>query len=105
MGYTIDEVRPIIPDLLIWLQDMNWPVARPVANYLVTIKEYMTFEILEVLKGDDDLWKYWVLLEFYSEEKPNDLQTIQVLERMANHPTYGEKENDIDQIAKNILVR
>jgi len=33
-GYSYDEIKPIVPELLTWIQDMNWPVARPVADYL-----------------------------------------------------------------------
>ena len=104
-NYSIDEVRPIIPDLLEWLQDMNWPVAGPVADYLETIKEHLTEDILKILKGDDDIWKYWTLRVFYIGAKPSDKETISVLTRIASQPTFGERENEIDSLAKEILAQ
>jgi hypothetical protein len=32
LGYP--AVAPILPDLLEWLQDYNWPVSRPIAEFL-----------------------------------------------------------------------
>ncbi|MEO1013484.1 MAG: DUF5071 domain-containing protein, partial [Bacteroidota bacterium] len=37
--YPYEEIKPIIPDLLEWIKDMNWPVARTVAEYLISISE------------------------------------------------------------------
>lgn len=94
-GKSYEEVKPIIPNLLEWLQDMNWPVARVVADYLLTISEHLTQEILEILKGDDVMWKYWCIgvFGFYSD-KPLDQQIIDEIHRIAYHPTEDEFEHD-----------
>jgi len=36
---SFEEIKPIIPDLLEWLQDMNWPIARPVTEILKPFSE------------------------------------------------------------------
>lgn len=63
-NYSYDEIRLIVPDLLIWIQDMNWPVAGPISKYLQSISEYLTDDIVMILKGTDDIWKYWSLHVF-----------------------------------------
>ena len=32
-NHSFKEVQPIIPDLLEWLQDGNWPVSKTVADF------------------------------------------------------------------------
>jgi hypothetical protein len=59
LGYP--TIEPILPHLMTWLQDMNWPVARPLAKYLIPIGRPLLPYIRRVLEGDDDLWQYWVL--------------------------------------------
>lgn len=54
----VESVIPLLPQLLEWVQDMNWPIAEP---------------MVELLLGDDDMWIYWCLvaivprLPFYSK--------------------------------------
>lgn len=32
---SFNEIREYIPQLLEWLQDVNWPVSAPIFNYLL----------------------------------------------------------------------
>jgi hypothetical protein len=50
-----------IPRLLEWLKDLNWPGASEIAQYLLTLGESTVEPIRGILKGSDDVWKYWVL--------------------------------------------
>jgi Domain of unknown function (DUF5071) len=59
LGYP--AIDPILPHLMTWLQDMNWPIAGRVATLLIPIGRPLLPHIHRVLQGDDDLWKYWVL--------------------------------------------
>ena len=34
---TFEKIEPIIRKLLEWLQDGNWPVSRPLGEYLKTL--------------------------------------------------------------------
>lgn len=67
------EVVPLLPELLTWMQDMNWPVAQPVVELLLTFPNEITPLIADVLAGEDDMWIYWSLSElipklpFYSK--------------------------------------
>lgn len=92
MKYSFEEVEPIIPQLLEWIQDMNWPVAGPVSRYLETISEHLTPYIIEILRGNDSTWKYWCLRVFgYSNHiDPSLLQEIKKLKDYASKMDIDE---------------
>ena len=56
-----DEVGPILPHLVMWLQDGNWPVAMELAPFLAGAGSAMVGPVRNVLASNDDTWKYWVL--------------------------------------------
>ncbi|AJI96249.1 hypothetical protein BD65_627 [Yersinia ruckeri] len=58
-GYP--AVKPILPVLLSWLQDYNWPVAQELTPFLASIGTPLKEPVAAVLKTDDIIWKYWVL--------------------------------------------
>jgi hypothetical protein len=103
-GYSYDEIKPIVPELLTWIQDMNWPVAGPVSNYLASISEHLTGDILEILRGTDDVWKYWTLRIFcLRDNKLLNERLKEEIKRIATNPTKGEKTEEVDEIAREII--
>jgi hypothetical protein len=100
-NYNFEEIEPIIPDLLEWLQDMNWPISNPIANFLIQFTEKISPEIVKILKGNDEMWKYWILLTFGKNIK-NKL-VLNEIERIVKNPTLDEIENDIFEIANEIV--
>lgn len=54
-------IDPILPHLMTWLQDMNWPIAGQIATLLIQIGRPLLPHIRRVLESNNDLWKYWVL--------------------------------------------
>jgi len=92
MSYSYEEVKPIIPELLTWIQDMNWPVAGPVASYLKTIAHHITPDIIRILRGNDSTWKYWCLQVFgYAEDiDPLLLDEIKKLREYASQRDIEE---------------
>ncbi|MET1260682.1 DUF5071 domain-containing protein [Flagellimonas sp. DF-77] len=102
--YGIDEVREVVPTLLASLQDGNWPCAGPVADYLAKHTNEIYKEILNVLRGNDETWKYWVVkfLVLHSEVIPNS-KIMQVVERIAYSPTKPEKIEEVDEIALEVI--
>ena len=103
-SYEYPDVRPIIPDLLGWIQDMNWPVARPVSDYLASISEHITEEILAILQGDDDIWKYWCIHVFglWSKKEIHPL-LLKEIKRIAESPTEGEIREEVQEVAMELL--
>jgi len=100
--YSIDEIRSIVPNLLEWLQDGNWPVAFPVSQYLEKHTESIENEILYVLQSDDDIWRYWILLHF--GDKVKDERIITEIKRIATNPTKNEILELVYELAQEIVA-
>jgi hypothetical protein len=99
-------VEPILPDLLVWLQDYNWPVSRPLIPLLISVGKPLIPEIRKVLRTTDDTWKYWVLgciVEVWSPELIAELKAD--LDRIATTPTPGERSEEVDLKAREVLEK
>ena len=59
VGYP--SVADKLPDLVAWLQDINWPGAREISDFLSSIGEPVIPHVKSVLQGNDRIWQYWVL--------------------------------------------
>ncbi|WP_268624634.1 DUF5071 domain-containing protein [Paenibacillus alvei] len=59
IGYP--RVHKILPDLLEWLMDINWPGANRISEFLVSIREPLIPSIKEALISNDMMWKYWII--------------------------------------------
>lgn len=99
LGYP--AVEPVLPHLMIWMQDFNWPVAKIISPFLASIGTPLIPEIRRVLHGDDDIWKYWVLsqvVSFFTRSEVTDL--VPDLELLSQQ----ESEEDVDTMAAEILA-
>ncbi len=98
---SFEQIKPIVPELLEWLQDMNWPIARPVADILEPFVDKMVPEIIKIFKTNDGIWKMWVLANLTRHtESPFLLREIQ---RIAKSPTRDEVEDEANLEAIAIL--
>lgn len=98
---SFEQIKPIVPELLEWLQDMNWPIARPIANILEPFADKMVPEIIKIFKTNDGVWKMWVLRNITRHtESPLLLSEI---ERIAKFPTRDEIEEEANLEAIAIL--
>ncbi|WP_298153614.1 DUF5071 domain-containing protein [Flavobacterium sp.] len=99
--YSIDELRPIIPALLEWMQDGNWPVFYPIRLFFEKHVEEIQNEILDIFKTNDHLWKYWILLNL--GKGINDECLIAEIKRLASNPSALEKAEELDEISKELI--
>jgi len=51
---SFEDIQPIVPDLLIWLQDMHWPIAIKVAKVLKPFADRINSEVLPILTSNDE---------------------------------------------------
>jgi hypothetical protein len=102
-NYSYQELKSIIPDLLIWLQDGNWPVAKIVLEYLESICDNISEEIFDVFKTNDLEWKYWIILSF--GPITNDGFIRNEIVRIALNPTKLEIEYNLNEVANEIMLR
>ena len=98
------EVTPYISELLEWLQDANWPVAGPIAKKLVSIGADVEEPIVSILKGSDEIWKYWVISLVLVPLVPSlSEDTINAVKNLANNPTLSEIEDEVNLVAKELI--
>ncbi|WP_424511158.1 DUF5071 domain-containing protein [Roseateles saccharophilus] len=60
-------VEPVLPQILEWTQDGNWPVALVFAPFLATIGAGLAPHARRILHGDDDVWKYFLLQDVVAQ--------------------------------------
>ena len=68
-----NELLLLLPGLMEWIQDMNWPIANEVAELLLTFPNEIVPLVKDVLATNDDVWKYWCL-ECLVKRLPVELQ-------------------------------
>ncbi|MCP1845238.1 hypothetical protein ACVIHI_001841 [Bradyrhizobium sp. USDA 4524] len=96
-------VEPIVPALLEWMQDMNWPVARVLQPFLAGIGTPLYPHLRRILQTDDDVWKNWTLRFIVAQSAELQAKLRTDLERLATSPTAGEQAEELDIVAKDLL--
>jgi hypothetical protein len=92
----------LLPQLLTWIQDINWPNAGEITPFLIAGGQEIIPEIAWVLNGQDDIWKgncIRRILPYLSSKLVFPL--LPILKRIAENPTENEKaeETDLDAAA------
>ena len=103
---NISEIKDDIPKLLEWLQDGNWPVAPYVANYFLPHINEVKDEIIQILRTNDEMWKYWIIngLLYTSTIIPDKMILLE-LKKLAEKPTFNEKDAEVDISAIDVLEK
>jgi hypothetical protein len=104
MKYSYSEVSDVVPELLEWIQDMNWPVASPTAEFLLTIEKDITTDIIRVMRSNDAVWKYWCLRVF-GQSSDLDSELLEELRRIKANPNPGDVEEGVTEEIDIILSR
>lgn len=63
-------INSILPELLEWIKDGNWPVARSLFCLLAQAGPEIAPHIKAVFDGEDEEWKYFILSGLVSDLKP-----------------------------------
>lgn len=104
LGYPV--LATYLKELLEWLQDGNWPISRPIGQFLLTIPEAIAPFIQEVLEGNDHQWKYWCIVRLIGEMTPTVAEQYRVeLLRLAEYPSLAEAQNELNEVAKDALQK
>jgi hypothetical protein len=87
----------LLPQLLIWIQDINWPNAGKIVPFLIAAGDEIIPEIQWVLNGQDDIWKGNCIRHILTHLSPETVQPLfSTLKRIAEAPTANEKAEEID---------
>lgn len=99
-----NKILPLLPDLLVFTQDMNWPVAPDILEILLNFPTEIEPYIQDVLTLDDDNWK-WFILHFLVIELPveSKVHFKEYLKRVVEKPTKNELAEELPEIANEIL--
>jgi len=68
--------EPILESLFIWLQDINYPIAIPIADFLVTVGAPLIHHMKKILRSGDDMWVYWVLQYVVERLAPEHIHAL-----------------------------
>lgn len=86
LGYP--AVEPVLFDLLKWIRQPEWPVAKPVVAFLREIGPPLTPAIEQMFRSHDQAWAAQVIREILQHWPPEALQPLFVqLEQRAMQPT------------------
>ncbi|WP_219115800.1 DUF5071 domain-containing protein [Janthinobacterium sp. UMAB-56] len=99
-----DEIAPAMPQILEWIQDVNWPVAAVLLPYLAGIGPRLAPYVKTVLASNDEQWKYFVL-QGIVRHSPGLADALDgELTRFALAPTAAELEEGVAEEARAILA-
>ncbi|WP_440110930.1 DUF5071 domain-containing protein [Paenibacillus sp. QZ-Y1] len=97
--FSNEELKGIIPDLTEWLQDGNWPIAKPVEDLLLRFGEELIPHIQNVFKTKDPQWEYFMLSGLISRLPSQYLIMLKDdLERILENPTEDEILEELDEV-------
>ncbi|KAH7379778.1 hypothetical protein BKA64DRAFT_236214 [Cadophora sp. MPI-SDFR-AT-0126] len=105
-AYTLE---PLIPDLLGWIQDANWPISWPIVELLRKHSSIVVEPARKILRDeagekDDGEWKHNCLTSLVAEmDREHKMLLKEELVRMAKFPTPDEKEWETADAAREIL--
>jgi hypothetical protein len=100
-GYP--AVEPVLPRLLEWLQDMNWPVVKVLSPFLASIGTPLIPHIRKVFETDDEIWKYWIMRQIMTESIEIAEAFKEDLKRIAYTPNKREIEEELNETALFVL--
>ena len=104
-GASLADIVPYLAELVDWLADMNWPVAKPVMEKLETVGGALSPVLINVLKGDDHQHKYYLLSGLLLRCRPEVREAcMSEVVRIINDPSDLEKQEEVDLVAQDVLV-
>ncbi|WP_405175908.1 DUF5071 domain-containing protein [Paenibacillus sp. FSL H8-0261] len=100
----INLFKPIIPDLLEWTADANWPTTKEIGKLLLPLGRELVPHLRKIFASDDDCWKYSILVKLVINLPKSVLSEMEAdLKRLAFNPTEREKQELVDEEAADIL--
>ena len=99
-----EQLVPLLPELLEWIADINWPICRDAIELVLTVPEYVAEPVCKILQTTDEGWKCNCLVYVVRELPQEQRQQLRPeLERIAQKPTREELEEGTRDTAQEIL--
>jgi len=91
------KLKSLLPFLLTWIQDINWPNAGMIIPFLIKDQKEIVAEVDWVLNGKDDIWKGNCIRHILMDLSPEIVQPLlPILKRIAENPSENEKAEEIN---------
>ncbi|MGO4731952.1 DUF5071 domain-containing protein [Paenibacillus sp. 2KB_22] len=104
--FSNGELNGIIPELMEWLQDGNWPVSKPVEDLLLRLGEDLIPHIKDVLQTQDSTWEYFILVGLIDRLPVSHLRMLRNdLVRILESPTPSEVLEELDEVIVELLKK
>lgn len=101
-----EEIIPVLPELLAWMKDMNWPVAKEMPSLLALHQKEVIPYIIEALKPEqlECDWKTYIIDFLLPLLDKKYLEMLRIsLERIVEKPTWGEIDERTNIVAEDII--
>lgn len=103
---TDEQIRPIILQLLEWLQDYNYPIADGILQILIAKQNLVIPYLSDILNGNNVMWKIWIMnLLIPKLSYNNRTQFKKIIERLSLQTEQDEDTIEIVNCAKECLER
>lgn len=100
------ELKVIIPELMEWLQDGNWPISKPVEDLLLRLGEDLVPHIKDVLQTQDSTWEYFIMVGLIDRLPVSHLSMLRSdLVRILESPTHDEIVEALDEVIMELLEK
>ncbi|WP_175460834.1 DUF5071 domain-containing protein [Paenibacillus sp. cl6col] len=99
-----EELQRIIPELLEWIQDINWPVAPKIIEILIPLDKLLLPQLRVILRCNEYDWIencLWYLVRRLNSDTLLELRNELVMLSKSTNPNFIEYE--IPQICKEIM--
>lgn len=101
-----EQIRRVLPELLVWLQDINWPVAPHILKALRPLDAALAQPVMDILAGDDEMWKYWIISNLLPQVRTEVRQALHPrIVAIAKQPTPGEAADEVNLAAAGLLAQ
>lgn len=99
-----EQVACVVPQILEWMQDSNWPVAAIFRPFLIAQGARLAPCIKLILATDDATWKYCIL-EGIVRHSPALASALDMeLQHLASFPAADELQEGVTALAHEILA-
>ncbi len=92
-------VQPVLDEIMEWVEDANWPVARVFLPFLATVGVPLVPLVRHVLESQDEQWKQSVLGNIVGQSDSLAHALAVDLQRLMHTPTDAERAEGLHDVA------
>lgn len=105
-----NDLIPHLPNLLVWLQDTNWPIFSGAIKVVLRCPKELVAPVRSILQGEDEDWIYYCLVNLIPE-MPNEQQLelredVKVLKTRAEDGwgQHWEMQETVDSLLADMAI-